>query len=651
MDADRIQDLILRHFEKLILAFVLVASGFLIYRGLQQEDILETHQPEWLTEEARRAKGEVDEDHNDIVLADRKVELMIPSERPPIHGGGPLDRIWDPPLVPDFNAHRQDPLLPPPMAIQVHGVIAPLAVRSDTGQYAIKDLEPAEPIKTQKKVIRRSNQRRPRPADAELDDLYGELGIEDLDQPILDDAAPAERRLRNPIGARPVATRHIKANTPQVPVPGVGWFIAGTAVMPYQQLHESYELALGLGKGYAPDGRDQPTFKDFHVQRADVTHKSIDQLVEADWIKRDGRVETIRDAVLIWAGFAPEIVPADYRADGTLTMWIPPVMLSDYSLFSLHPLIPMESLQEIAERKARQQKLNVPVRLQPENIVVRDSRTRNRRGHSNPLFNEQRIVREIAAHRQPVHGLPKYKLIRFYDFANDDRDPNAPEFGRKYVYRIRVAVEDPNFPANPALQPPGSSLDPIVYQRVKKMMANIENADDPWRQRATESRRWTNWSLPSEAVSLPSKVAVAIGPARADRVRQVEVGTRMVDHQRKPTRFDVVVTQFDEDLKMNVPTLMTGLTEGAVLNKKSEAAEVVDPITLKVKKAQPVDIESRVTVIDFDGGIPLQIHKEDGLVSPGLMLTFGEDGGLKVHEEVDDLERFRIESFADERGE
>ena len=60
-----------------------------------------------------------------------------------------------------------------------------------------------------------------------------------------------------------------------------------------------------------------------------------------------------------------------------------------------------------------------------------------------------------------------YKLIRFYDFAGFK---NSPQFGRKYVYRVRYAVNDPSFAET--LQPKVSSMAPDVATRVQELMAS-----------------------------------------------------------------------------------------------------------------------------------------------------------------------------------
>ena len=78
-------------------------------------------------------------------------------------------------------------------------------------------------------------------------------------------------------GLRPSATED-KRN----PEPSVGWFIAGTAVVPHKELYENFKQAFMDADQYDPR-RDTPFYYDLEVQRADVTGKSVDQLAEDDW--------------------------------------------------------------------------------------------------------------------------------------------------------------------------------------------------------------------------------------------------------------------------------------------------------------------------------------------------------------------------------
>ncbi len=680
MDVDKIQDFLLHHFEKMILVVVVAASGFLVYQGLQQKNILEVHQPDRLIADARQVRAEVDDDRNKAILEDRIPDFDINKEidrrRSPVEPGPYAVKPWEPMNVAS-NIRREDPVLLAPRALQVHGVLAPMAMRSSDGMYALKDLEPADPIEVEaepEKKPSRSRSRRSRGGGgygeegmegmeemyeemfSESDDMEMEMGYPGIGGESMAGGTGVVRRLENPLGMRPTTTTHIINDAKQPPVPGIGWFIAGTAVMPYKALFDSYKDALALADDYNPGRRDRPIFTSYELQRADVTDKSVAQLQEADWVKRDGRTECIKDAVLYWSGFAPEIVPKDYREDTKLTMWIPPVMLTDYSTFALHPMIPMLSKRELEAAAAKEARQSVPVEVDAEDIVVGDAAMSTDYESSYEMDDMSMEGGGMAASGYGSMGQveknpPEYKLIRFYDFAVDrQKDPNAPKPGRQYVYRLRVGIEDPNFPKNPALQPQGSRLAPDAYVRVMKKVSAVESAKDPVAARKIESQRWTEWSQPSEPVSLPGRDKVYVGPVLERKSRQVKVGERLVPYEADPPKANLVISQFSPVYSSRLSILMKEITEGAVLSNKAEFADIVDPITLEVKKAPDAQIISDVTVIDIEGGDPLGIHEAEGFVAPSQMLIFDSNGGLQVHDEVDDLEFYRIDSFAEERG-
>ncbi len=642
MELDKVRDCFVQHVEKFVFVLVVAASGFLLYQGLQQEDILDAHHPSRLIADASQVRAAIDQDRNDTVLQDRGLTFQIPKEIKPLPVGPPDDPLYPAP-VPHHDAHRYDPQLVAPQSLQVHGVLAPMAVRSFDGKYALRDLPAADPIKTspeQPPGQRRGTIEQFR--DLFEPDLDMQLEQPGLDLPIAD-RAPI-RRLKNPPGARPEPTRHIVSNKLQPPVPGIGWFIAGTAVMPHSMLHKAYQDALASADGYDPVGRDRPRYLSYELQRADVTVKSVDRLQLTDWVQRDGRIECTKDAILKWSGFAPELVPADYREDSTLTMWIPPVMLTDYSKFCLHPLIPMHSQYEI---EAAQIDRRVPQALPPEEfarqIIIVDG--------GQPGRDHDHEAVEVAGDFAPGPTQPPpvaYKLIRFYDFAVDARDPAAPKPGHRYVYRVRVAVEDPNFPADPARQPRGRNLDPAVFDRVMDRVVRLRNAKNPGKQRTLDSQRWTDWSQPSDPVSLPGLDHVYVGPIGQSKTQKVRVGDRIVEHEIASAKVSLVISRFSAKYGSRISMLLKEVSEGTVLSKQQDAVEVVDPITLEVKKAPATAVVTDLTVIDIDGGRPLSIRRERGLCEPSLMLLFDDDGGLIVHEEVDDQQRYRAESFAQE---
>jgi len=456
-------------------------------------------------------------------------------------------------------------------------------------------------------------------------------------------------------GYRPVATED-KRN----PKPAIGWFIAGTAVVPHKKLYEAYELALADADQYDPR-RDTPIYFNLEVQRADVTDKTVDELVEEDWVQIWDRTRYTQLAAKLWSGFAPEIVPIDYR-DNALTMWIPPVLLDDYSTFSLHPLVPMIPQKEL---KA----------LMNEDVVEEEAAPFS----FEDLENAETVLRAPGAARpgtgmgmgtDMMDGMDEmddmemmggmmggmgmamfgrgtidkdpvdYKLVRFYDFALGFE--TSPKFGRDYVFRLRYAVVDPNFPYAQSLQPKTNTLSPDVANRVKDLMAQAL---------ATKKRsfqRWSEWSEPSEPASLPSLEQVFAGPVTRGTINTWKVGTKEVEYSRDEPTAKIVASRFDSSTGARIP-IRLDVIEGSVLSHKAESADVVDPITLKIKKLPDAELFSGTTVVDLDGGAPLKIA--DGLTEPGLMLLFDQTGQLQVTDEVRDQELYRIYSYADERGE
>lgn len=242
-----------------------------------------------------------------------------------------------------------------------------------------------------------------------------------------------------------------------------------------------------------------------------------------------------------------------------------------------------------------------------------------------------------------------YKLLRFYDFAYNPRlpprsqDKGSPRLGRKYVYRIRYGVEDPNFPKDPAMQPQGNTLDPDAYQRVIALSA------DAVQNEKRDYVRWSDWSDPTEPVSLPTLDRSVVGNVKVDRVRKVKRGGRDVPVASTEPKAEVVASWFDPALGVFVPTLINA-TEGTVLSTKVESADVVDPITLEVKKTEEKVIKSAATIIDIDGGLPLGIVEDDEMVQPGLFLMMDGNGKLKISDAVEQQRFYRIKSFATERG-
>lgn len=485
-------------------------------------------------------------------------------------------------------------------------------------------------------------------------------------------------------GFRPTLT----ANSKLVPV--MGHFIAGVAVMPHNELYAAFDEALKNRDGYDPR-RDQPFYLGFQLQRADVTDKSVDQLTEQDWVLRLN--STFYKQLLIgsWAGYAKEIVSGKYR-DPELTTPIPPVLLEHYAAFASHPKVPLGDEDPRAAFQTQQPGSEIPAgpilpdanedaaetfgsapprgafggvgipgmmesggmaggMMGPPGMMGGGSGMMEAPGMMGSGMGMGMGMMGSGMGMMAgasIESQPDYKLIRFYDFRDlSGRDPAAPKVGRKYVYRIRVAIEDPNLPRNAVMRPSNGSLTTEVFRRVEQ---------EKKKGKSGNSIRWTEFSQPSPAISLPPITGAYVGPVVAAVTRKMQVDGREIEVTNKPATGKVVGTKWDSAYQVPMPILMD-VSRGSVLAKKGEV-DIPDPLSMNVKKLPDADLNLEAVVVDLGGGQELDIAKDPEadknatpLLSPSWMLLFDADGGLRVVDELDSQKGYRLYSFADDRGE
>jgi hypothetical protein len=685
MDADKIKDFAVYNFEKLIVAIVILMAGFLVYVGMGKEDIMQSEDPDALAESATQVRRQIDEDHSDQIIPEREPTFDIATKQEefndPINYQLYATQAWDPSIEEKNETRRSDPTLVEPVDVQATGVIATLAYRSSDGLYPIADLEPADEVEVVEQQPSPADRRRQR--DMEMEMMGGGMemmememmggGMDMMEMEMMGGgttgASGPVRKLspENNLGMTAAATKALRSGAEQPPVPGTGYFIAGAAAIPHAEMIEAYRVALSEAAGYDPRRRDRPEYIAYEVQRADVTNKSVDELQESDWVLRDSHRKTISNAVQYWSGFAPEIVPADYRVDG-ITMWIPPVLLDSYESFATHPRIPMKGKRELMMEQMEREAEAVPEEETPLNPDDFEIDTTGQASRSYEMGMDMGMEmgmgmemdygmegggmgmgsgRAATMRGKPAEEDPvEYKLLRFYDFAylrGAPRDKNIPKPGRQYVYRIRFGVNDPNFPKSPEMQPLPKTLEPDAYKRVIELAAEARQTQE------RDFTRWSPWSAPSKPTSLPPLDRVYVGTVKAEKARRIKLGNRRVVVESNPPKAEVVASSFKPALGVFVPTLIDA-TEGTVLSKKAETADVVDPITLEVKKVEDVEIKSSATIIDIEGGLPLEIVEDEEMTEPGLFLMMDSNGNLEVHQSTDDQRSYRIKSFAKERG-
>ena len=692
MDIDKIKEFFVYNFEKMILVVVIGVSVFLIYSGSQQPIFTTDHDPEDLKADANQVKSDIDLDHNEKVLSLHLengnisnfdiVAATVRSATPVDQSSYEPPKKWVASSESGQTIRRKDPLLLPPAHLVLHSIASMISIQADNKDesYPLFELEGADPVEKVEKPKRRERRSRNRNAgDGEdmeemgmeedmMEQMGGDLGgLGGLGDMGAESGAGGSTRKfdkKFDFGYRP------SENGETSPIPTFGRFIAGTAVVPFKKIYDQYSLALSDSRGYKP-GRDTPMFCDMQVRRADVTDKSVDELVDADWVELiwNRKLLTLL-AAKKWAGFAPEIVPEDYR-DDALSLWLPPVLLDDYRRFASHPMIPMLSRSDIKRQQDSQigegQKADSFTIDGNENIELKapGSQEDSNSGSMSDTMGTGGMDGMMDMSDMEGMGMgmgmgmammgrgldadpPTYKLVRFYDFYSKEmynlKDDKSPQLGRRYVYSIRYAVDDPNFPRFAAMQPQLSTLDPDVANRIQGMMESVKTVD----QRTEMSKKWSEWSEPSAPTSLPSTEQYFTGPVKSGTVNMWMVANKEVPYVRDLPKTSMMTCYFDSAVDAKVP-LRAELFEGAVLSGKAEQADVVDPITMEVKKLPNVEMVSSTTIVDIDGGTPLKIT--ENLTEPGMVLLFDQDGTLHLNDEVSDLEMFRIHSYADERGE
>jgi len=698
MDTQKIKDLFIQHVEKIVLGVFVLFSLLLVYQALKIESF--EKQPEKLRTDANNVAQQVDVNHNEEIIPLRKPKEDILARTNAAQT--PVDpsvyAIKEPWVrrSNDIEFKRQDPTIFPPTDLIAKGVVRSLAIRSNEPEYALLEKDYAEFL------LPEDQGRRPRGGGrgARGNAMRGEFGV-DYDMGVSDmvdiargrgERGPNAEVIEQPnwfaepeikeslYSPPPNLTDFRDARVEQYPVPQIARFVAGVAVLPHGKIYQAYRKALEVESAdYRPMDRDTPKYWNFQVQRADVTNKSVDQLTERDWVDRRDRAFHTKLAALYWAGVAPELVPVDYR-DSLITTWIPPVLMDEYASFTMHPKIPTLTQMEIEEIENTEE-LRV---TDPNSIFAQDGTITgvNIAGPefsmADPIDNEYggRMGGGYQTENRSMYGYTgietqpaEYKLVRFYDMAIGN-DPQAPKMGRKYVYRVRISVNDPNFPSDPVLQPKTSSLAPDVYSRVSELIAKAEKIFqektskrerfDPSTIR--EFERWSDWSEPSNPVHLPTGNGYLAGPVSGADTAMLTFQDRTVPYEKKPATAKMVVTTYEPSVQTKV-SLEIDVFEGSVLSaekvkeesdRPSVATEgegekgvvVIDPFTLAAHSLDSVSIKSRNTVVGIDGGRPLQIvEDEDIMTQPGLILIADEDGKLRLSQELDDLQQYHAHSY------
>jgi len=465
------------------------------------------------------------------------------------------------------------------------------------------------------------------------------------------------------------------------------------AVVPYDKQIEEYEKSLSESLEYDPL-RDSPKYLLFNVERADVTEDPAADPAKLEWMRINTKAALAEIAT--WAGTPTEIsdplyldpIPgvggsgagegmataAPMRMEGgypgmsggtapshkfgVLTHPAPPFMLRDTWDMLTHPDVPLMQLTSATDSGSMPGMPGRPGRrLGPDGKPIGPKGSGDAteeddlpgiglpQAGMNPgaPYGPYGQTGPMMMPGAPYGGYgeggtgvvdptirPKYKLIRFTD--------TGVEAGRKYRYRLKVFLEDPNYPSAAFRSPPPVSLDNEVQDRVKKQAA-ADAKRAATRQGFKTYWRESEWSEPSEVVSLPSMdrfFAISADPPALSNIIDGRPGVPSTQPDAK------ILTVVWDPAKAADLAAEEEIFRGSLISFVADAW-AVHPVKLEVRSLPKTEFRTNSIVADIQGGenIPPLKRTTDPLKAPAEVLVFDSQGNLSVEDDTSDIEEVR----------
>ncbi len=428
------------------------------------------------------------------------------------------------------------------------------------------------------------------------------------------------------------------------------------AVVPYEKQIEEYDRIFMESLDYDPD-RDKPRYLFFGVERADVTDNPTADPASLTWtpLKVGGSLDETQD----WAGYPKDIVDPAYlmptfeSTQPGLTHPVPPFVQRDLWEAMTHPDIPVasvevESLEDTPKRRPRRGPIEddggeeIPIGGAPRaatgvpgggSLDGDEDAVASRPGSpggGGRMPGGAGGMPGGAGNTSVVEKLVKFKLIRFTD--------TRVEAGKLYRYRVRVTLEDPNRPASfsaPAL----AGLDEAVRVRIKQ----LEEAEAASGATRPTTHRWSDWSTPSDVVSLPPEEWFYAGKVEPDPMQILDPKSGLKYWLKEPTATALTVVQ-DPTKNADIPAKQS-VWRGSTLNFTKDV-DLLHPVLHELRKLEKYSFHTNAVVADIRGGerMPLVNQSHDGnLYAPGEILIVDSSGNMHVQDEsidIDDIRRF-----------
>jgi hypothetical protein len=425
-----------------------------------------------------------------------------------------------------------------------------------------------------------------------------------------------------------------------------------TAVVPHETMSNNYSKTFINSSSYDP-GRDSPNYLGFEVQRVDVTGKENAEVTEEMWQDLDSASsKQIIESTKAWAGQCGEVVKEDY-VTSYLSMPIPPILIRDYTEVVRHPMTPVDGEPEPGQEEAEEEQPTGGYGGYSGYDSNGDDDRRDYEGENGDPRGGRGGGRRP---QKATESLAKssVKLVRFYDFE--------AEPGHSYKYRVRVIMDDPNYPMDPLLQPALPSLSKETLARILDMKTKDDKAfqaamDDP-KELAKVKRSSgipTDWSPASPAIYSRSGNELLAGEAKIFFAETIRGATNST-YATRDIEAMAVLAAWDADRAVFVSRedliqpgdVMSGIWRG----DDDEMARIVDPMSHEILVDEDYEFENPVTVLEIAGGKSLAMGttNRDPLLTVTEILGFNSSTGELLHSsEFADFERNNLYSFSFEK--
>ncbi len=202
-----------------------------------------------------------------------------------------------------------------------------------------------------------------------------------------------------------------------------------------------------------------------------------------------------------------------------------------------------------------------------------------------------------------------YWLLRFFDFSVQP--------GKKYKYRVRLVLDDPNA----GLGPNQASM---LHSTVLDRLAKINEAARAKNTRPANVRFVDDWSEPSRTVGIPLAGSVKLAEAKPSASGRVS---------DEPT-VKLLVESFDFDESGNAIQAATqrDFRRGYVANLVAKDQEYLGPGGQWIDKLETFKFYTGMTVLDMDGGETLG----KDATAPARVLLMDPAGEVHIRNEMDD---------------